>query len=112
MTVEQEMMINDIRNTLSDAAKFEQMAEECIELAHACMKKARKIRNENYTPRKSFMLDDDISEELTDVMICVDTLELHADDIIKAEKINRWHRRVCGVDAHNKILGVGANENS
>ena len=112
MSFEHEAMLNDIRNQLSDAAKFEQMAEECIELAHACLKKARKIRNENYTPRKMFEIDDNISEELTDVMICVETLGLSIDDISKEAKIDRWHIRVCGVDAHNKIIEGGNNANN
>lgn len=37
-------------NEIGVPAMLEQCAEECTELAQACLKLARKIRNENPTP--------------------------------------------------------------
>jgi len=91
---ENELIFNDIRNTLTEASKYEQMAEECVELAHACMKKARKLRDENYTPRKMYTIDDDISEEFTDVAICAEMLQLKPDEQLFEEKLKRFQHRI------------------
>ena len=53
-------------------AMLEQTAEECVELAHACLKLARFYRNENkvYGKNEKEMLDN-ITEEMVDVRICI-----------------------------------------
>ncbi len=51
------------------ATLYEQMAEEAIELAHACQKKARKLRGENFTPISMDEIDDNLKEEYTDLWI-------------------------------------------
>ena len=43
--------IKQIRELVPEAVLYEQLAEECNELAQACLKKARKLRGENYTPK-------------------------------------------------------------
>ena len=43
--------IQIIKSKIPEAARCEQMAEECAELAQALLKKARKLRNENFTPK-------------------------------------------------------------
>ena len=55
-------------------AMLEQTAEECTELAHACLKLARIVRGENPTPAKKIEMLDAVEEEVADVMICVDEL--------------------------------------
>lgn len=59
-------------------AMLEQTAEECVELAHACLKLARYYRNENkvYGKAEEEMLDN-LAEEIADVEIC--TFELMKD---------------------------------
>lgn len=52
-------------------AMLEQTAEECVELAHACLKLARHYRAENkvYGKSEEEMLDN-LAEEMADVKIC------------------------------------------
>ena len=49
-------------------ALFEQTAEECVELAHICMKLARKLRQENPTPINIPDIMSKLGEETADVM--------------------------------------------
>ena len=44
------MGYKEILEHVGEAAVLEQTAEECAELAHACLKMARKLRGENPTP--------------------------------------------------------------
>jgi len=51
-------------------ATLEQMAEECNELAHACLKYARYLRNENQVHGKSkYQMLDNLHEEMADVYV-------------------------------------------
>lgn len=52
-------------------AMLEQCAEECTELAQACLKMARKMRNENPTPAAMNDILQNLNEEVADVMICM-----------------------------------------
>ena len=53
-------------------AMLEQTAEECVELAHACLKLARYYRGENKVYGKSEEeLLDNLVEEMADVAICI-----------------------------------------
>lgn len=83
-----------ILDTLSDAAFYEQLAEECGELAHACLKKARKIRGENPTPLSSEDIDDMIEEEYTDVILVSEMIGLSIDRNAYYKKIDRWAERL------------------
>lgn len=65
-------------------AMLEQTAEECIELAHACLKLARDVRGDNPTFKDKEQLINNISEEVADVMICI--LELGCEDA----EIKKW----------------------
>ncbi len=55
-------------------ATLEQTAEECAELAHACLKLARVLRSENPTPVTEVEAVGNLREELADVQICIDEL--------------------------------------
>jgi len=81
------------RELIPEAALYEQLAEECCELAQVCLKKARKIRNENYTPVSNDKIDADIIEEFSDVMLVTSTLKLKSDPVIMAKKATRWVKR-------------------
>lgn len=89
-----EKCIKDIRNLLSEASLYEQLAEECAELAQACHKKARKLRGENYTPKSMEEIDDSLIEEYTDVTLAASTCGIIIDWDLKNEKAKRWIERV------------------
>lgn len=83
-----------------EAACLEMLAEECTELAHACLKLARKQRGENPTP--TTMLDSvkAIHEEIADVELCIEVLACarwYDNDRcsnIFYDKLNRWLTRL------------------
>ena len=90
-----------IYEKIGEPAVLEGLAEECSELAHAALKLARYLRDENPTPvreedaRKSFL------EEVADVTLCLDVWLLSHDygcrDIIyetMQEKRERWETRL------------------
>lgn len=83
-----------IRDQLSEAALYEQLAEECVELAHACQKEARFLRGENPTPLSPNEIDGMIEEEYTDVMLVSSLLDLDIDKTIYWKKIDRWADRL------------------
>lgn len=85
--------IDKIRKLISNPALYEQLAEECAELSQACLKKARKIRGENYTPKTMKEIDNDIIEEISDVILCIETIPLYGDNEILNRKLNRWIER-------------------
>lgn len=82
--------ISEIRRLIPEPALYEQMAEECAELGQALLKKARKIRDENYTPKNFSEIDNNLIEEFTDVFLCSLVLSLYFDDHILTEKLDRW----------------------
>ena len=83
-----------VKECIGEAALYEQMAEECTELAQALLKKARKLRGDNPTPRTMEEIDASIEEEFTDVQICADMLKLDANNNIYNGKVLRWAGRV------------------
>ena len=90
-------------NGVSDAALFEQAAEEAVELAHALLKFARIMRNENPTPTTADAALSAINEECSDMHLCMDILRcrlggkgmrMGIDTDIIDEKIARWKARI------------------
>lgn len=78
-------------------ALLEQTAEECAELAHACLKEARRFRGENPTPKTTPECWLAISEELTDVQICIEMLDVagyHGDPALADVKRQRMAQRL------------------
>ena len=102
-------------------ALLEQTAEECVELsealtdeivrllvcldankacaglAHACLKEARRLRGENPTPKTTPECWLAISEELTDLQICIEMLEAagyHGDPAIADVQRQRMGQRL------------------
>ena len=82
-----------IQETVPEAARLEQMAEECCELSQALLKKARKLRGENYTPKTLKEIDDNIVEEWGDVVLCSIVLDLEASAAEMSNKLDRWVER-------------------
>ncbi len=87
------LIITDI---IPEPALYEQLAEECSELAQAALKKARKLRNENYTPKSMDEIDADILEEYNDVRLCAMVLNLGENPLVVTNKLNRWIKRNTG----------------
>lgn len=56
-------------DTIGEPATLELMAEECVELAHACLKLARFERGENPTPKTKDECVRSVTEELADVWV-------------------------------------------
>lgn len=82
-------------------ALLEQTAEECCELAHACLKMARKLRDENPTPRQIEDIRDDLAEEMADVAVCLNMIKWHTDitssreqSLLENQKEHRWYDRL------------------
>lgn len=82
-------------------ALLEQTAEECCELAQACLKMARKLREENPTPKSIEDIRDGLVEEAADVELCLELLEFDTKllsymdiDKIMEEKKARWVKRL------------------
>ena len=75
-------------------AIYENLAKECIELAHAALKKARIIRDENPTTADPDEVDERLTEEFTDIMVCIAALDISIDFKIYEEKLGRWHNRI------------------
>lgn len=82
------------------AATLEQCAEECVELAHACLKMARILRGENPTPVNEETAIKRINEESADVMVCINAivesglLSYEAIDSEVMIKTDRWVNRI------------------
>ena len=83
-----------ILESIGEAAAYEQLAEECTELAKAALKKARILRGDNPTPVLGYEADRMVREEFTDVMDCADILGLATDYSQRTTKIERWISRI------------------
>ena len=82
-------------------ALLEQLAEECCELAQASLKMARKLRDENPTPKSIEDIRYNLVEEIADVELCVNRITYETDiaDVrtlieIESAKMERWKKRL------------------
>ena len=94
-------MIDIIRDGLPPAAIFEQLAEECVELAQCALKQARIIRGENPTPAELVDVVKDTEEEVADVLNCFNVLGLHASEQLMGAKLSRWVGRIQQYESMN-----------
>ena len=94
-----------IVEAIGDPATFEQLAEECSELAHACLKMARVLRGENPTPVMPSDAQEAVIHEIADVALSIDTVmcgiaamggrkSWDATDRWYNFKLNRWWNRL------------------
>lgn len=95
-----QLMLNNvdiIKARLSEAALYEQLAEECSELAQAALKKSRKLRDENYTPLSMDEIDSSLEEEYSDIFLITEfVLALLPNFSIMERKSERWANRLQG----------------
>lgn len=93
-------MINTIRQKLSHAAMWEQLAEEASELSQAASKMARWYRGENPPAKDIDVLTDNVIEEHADVDLCFTVLgwndKAHREQV-KEMKLKRWASRIEGL---------------
>ena len=76
-------MLHEIIGT---PAMLEQTAEECVEMAHACLKLARHMRDENKVYKTIEEMYSNLSEEIADVSICMS--ELLSAGVISYESLD------------------------
>jgi rubrerythrin len=127
--------MSKITEYIGHAAVLEQCAEECTELAMACLKLARIIRKENPTSVTVETALSNLEEEIADVKVCLQEMDsellynsANVNNII-AKKRCRWEDRIecdkaqrflgkryrdgiwiekgpCDIDDHNPALDV------
>lgn len=90
--------VDIIEMTIGTAALFEQLAEECTELAKASLKVARKLRGENPTPISMEDAVENVNEEFSDILLVADVIGLFGEDERIEKKRLRWIERI-GADA-------------
>ena len=90
----------DITNKMTEAALYEALAEECVELAHASLKIARIMRAESPTPLEAEKAKQNFIEEVADVRLTLDAVavkdyngEIHTE-AAQAKKFRRWYERL------------------
>jgi NTP pyrophosphatase (non-canonical NTP hydrolase) len=98
----------DIYEKLGHAAIYEQLAEECTELAQAALKLARIERGENPTPKTRQEAWGDFLEEWADAKICLALISYTPEDYgevlrIGREKLQRWKQRLEEQEERKKL---------
>ena len=83
-----------VQQTLTSPAAYEQLAEECSELAQAALKMARIERGENPTPVTPVLASFEMKTELTDILICAYILDMTIDNEMFDHKLQRWCNRL------------------
>ena len=89
-----------IGDIIGISALLEQTAEECNELAKACLKLSHKFRNENPTPLTFDEIMDNLNEEIADISLCIEELrqakviDPQTIESIYATKEKRWYERL------------------
>lgn len=90
----------NIVNEIGLPAALEQCAEECSELAQACLKLSRKLRDENPTPKSRDEIVESLEEEIADVLNCIYLIQtplmIFDDELadIMLNKRDRWEERI------------------
>ena len=88
-----------VLDMIGTAALLEQLAEESAELAQAALKMARKLRNENPTPKTHADCVSNLQEEIADVELCISILPAALYDPAEVGKTmtakhRRWNERL------------------
>lgn len=82
-------------------AVYEQLAEECTELAKASLKMARISRGENPTSATYPEVIDSLEEEATDVYLCLFDLGLMPNPNTMYSKLKRFRERIEEMEPFN-----------
>ena len=100
-----------LQDYIGKPALLEQTAEEAVELAHACLKLARKLRGENFTPKSMQECIDDLVEECADVCLCLEQLVHYSDtfaieslDSVIISKYERMEQRIKEVEDETNTI--------
>lgn len=93
-----------IRDRLPQEELLAQLAEECAELGKAALKLRRVYDGTNPTPVKRSEAYDNLIEEISDVLLCLDVLQLKTHEIIRisTNKMVRWVNRLKEAEAPEK----------
>ena len=84
-----------IINRLEAADIYENLAEECAELAQACSKMSRYLRGTNPTNNTGAEIYKRLIEEWSDVTLIADrVLKLKTDAMMMERKLQRWNSRL------------------
>lgn len=88
-----------IKSHVGEDEVLAQMAEEAAELAQACLKLRRALMNVNPTPVTEGEAVAKLTEEFSDVMLCMELLGLHKPDPEQVRswvmyKASRWAKRL------------------
>lgn len=94
--------IREINKRVPTAAMYEQLAEECVELAHASLKMARHLRNENPTPMTEDHIKSNLIEEASDVHLVSRILDIKPDVQVVDAKLARWYDRLMDAEQEAK----------
>ena len=95
-----------INDEITIPALLEHVAEECVELAQACLKLARYLRGENPVGATEGELTEKLLEEIADVLNMLNVMrdkELWDNKRIAgymAEKMKRWEKRLNEIDSN------------
>ncbi len=78
--------------SLPEAARLEQLAEECAECGKEALKLARILRRENPTPKTEAETREALQTEIHDIMNCITVLDFSMTTDVT--KLCRWARRL------------------
>lgn len=90
---EQEEKMRFIGENVSDTSRLLQAGEECAELIATIFKYLRKMSADNPTPKTKEEIVNNIKEELTDVLLCVNAVGLFDNEMYQY-KLDRWVKRL------------------
>lgn len=86
--------IEYIRQNLSQAEMWGQLAEECTELAQAALKMQRLYMPTNKPRKLKKEIIKQVFEEIGDVLNCLEALKAYADPKQRDAKKRRWARNI------------------
>lgn len=86
--------MNELLKKIGEPAALENLAEECSELAHAALKLARVLRNENPTPVKEEEARSNVEKELADVLASAYISDVKFDTDFVDAKLDRAEERI------------------
>lgn len=95
-----------LAEVIGTPAMLEQTAEECAELAKACLKIARFMRGDNPVHQTTIKeMYQNLSEEMADMYICCSELAEHLEmhDAIDSDIVFKRTRMACRLDGSEEL---------
>ena len=95
--------IEFVRDRVPIEEVLAQLAEEAAELGKAALKLRRAIDGTNPTPVTIVQASENLTEEIADVLLCLEVIEFDLDDIEALRlamnaKLQRWVNRLLEVE--------------